>query len=64
MDGKGQPCPEPATVRLISPEGKPAPGCRMCAKHALMVISEYRVKMGWEWKAEKIVDDLASEESK
>lgn len=47
-------CTDPATVRLIAPDGKPAPGCRMCKPHAEAVIEEYRVKAGWTWSAQPI----------
>ncbi len=38
-----------AEGRLIAPDGKPAPGCWMCAECANLVISEYKQKLGESW---------------
>ena len=50
-DGQGRPCPKPATVTLVAPDGGRVPGCAMCDAHAKEVIDEYREKLGEEWRA-------------
>lgn len=52
----GEKCTEPATVRLLNDEGRPAPGCRMCKPCAKVVIDEYRTKLGWNWSTKPIKD--------
>ena len=46
-DGRGYPCPEAGTVRLVSPNGWR--GGPMCETHAQEVINEYASKLGEAW---------------
>lgn len=53
-DGKGERCPREATVRLLDPDGKRVPGGGMCDAHAREVVTEYREKLGEEWRVEPL----------
>jgi len=35
---------------LLDPDGKLTPGVRICAKCAEEIVTEYREKLGQEWK--------------
>ena len=48
-DGKGERCPERATVRIHAPDGQEVPGCWMCTAHAAAVVAEYAEKLGETW---------------
>ena len=43
-------CEGTAEVALLDPDGKLTPGVRICAKCAEEIVTEYREKLGQEWK--------------
>jgi hypothetical protein len=49
-------CQEKGTVWLIAPDGKKNPGGYMCKAHGEGIVSEYREKLGEEWRLVPILE--------
>src|SRR5690606_22848560 len=52
---EGGQCPDMATVYLIAPDGEPCPGGCYCRTHGERIVTEYREKLGEEWRLVPIV---------